>query len=198
VDWERGVTTGKEAESDRSAVEGHFRRKGLRWDEDYFLDQLSSLHKHDVYWAVIALREFGTEKSVAPLKALLYHPMQDVKATSILTIARISGGRETPFYAQALLDPAYPMKAYAMWAIADSADERAVDAVLQYFKVNRSKLKNGKINREALGLGVRYLKRFCDSRPDVSEFLDNLAITWDLDAVAQPWATVGAKPVQST
>lgn len=171
----------------RSIIEEHFTRKKLKWEEDYFLRMLSSDKRHDVYFAVIALRDCGTERSIAPLKSLLHHPMQDVKATSILTIAHIAGARETEFYAQALLDPAYPLKDYAMWALEDSADERAVDAVLQYFKANRSKLKSGKINREALGRGIRYLRRCCAVRPDSSEFLDTLATTWDLDAVARLW-----------
>jgi hypothetical protein len=153
----------------RSIIEEHFTRKKLKWEEDYFLRMLSSDKRHDVYFAVIALRDCGTERSIAPLKSLLHHPMQDVKATSIL------------------LDPAYPLKDYAMWALEDSADERAVDAVLQYFKANRSKLKSGKINREALGRGIRYLRRCCAVRPDSSEFLDTLATTWDLDAVARLW-----------
>jgi hypothetical protein len=64
--------------------------------------------------------------------------MQDVKATSILTIAHIAGARETPFYAQALLDPGYPLKDYAMWAAEEPADERAVDAVARLWAVQRS------------------------------------------------------------
>jgi hypothetical protein len=140
----------------RSFIEGHLKRKSLGWEEGYFLETLGSASKHDVYWAVIALRGCGTDKSVEPLKELLHHPMQDVKATSILTIAHIAGARETPFFAQALLDPAYSQKVYALWALEDCADERGADAVLEYFRANQSRIKSSKFTIEALNFGIRY------------------------------------------
>ena len=42
--------------SSRSMIEGHYKRKGIRWEEDFFLDMLGSSNRYDVYWAVIALR----------------------------------------------------------------------------------------------------------------------------------------------
>jgi hypothetical protein len=160
--------------SSRSIIEGHFKRKGLKWEEDFFLDMLASANRHDVYFAVIALRDCGTDRSVGPLKGLLHHPMQDVKATSILTIAQIAGARETAFYAEALLDPAYSQKIYALWAMNDCADERAADAVLQYFKRNRSRIKSGKFDLHALNHGIDYLRRIRGTSADFLEFLDFL------------------------
>jgi hypothetical protein len=163
-------------------IKNHFRRKGLRWEEDYFIEMLASEQKYDVYWATLALRGCGTEKCVPPLKEKLYHPMQDVKCTSILTVAHVAGAGETPFYARALLDPGYREKGYAMWAIWDCADERAVDAVLQYFTRNRGKLRAGKLANGTLVKGVEYLGRF-RGREDVNEFLGFVKSIWpDLPA----------------
>jgi len=171
----------------RSIVEGHFKRKGLKWEEDFFLEMLASANKHDVYFAVIALRDCGTYRSVEPLKGLLHHPMQDVKATSILTIAHIAGARETAFYVQALLDPAYSPKTYALWAMEDCADERAADAVLQYFKRNRSRIKSGKFDLHALNHGVNYLSRVRGTSAEFLEFSDFLGRS----SATSEWKTEG-------
>ena len=69
--------------------------------------------------------------------------MQDVKCVAILTIAHIARESATPTISHALLDPVYREKAYAMWAINDAADERAIPAVLNYFAKNKAKLKAG-------------------------------------------------------
>ena len=122
-------------EQTRQFVRNHFRRKNLEWTEDYFLNVLeSSDRKRDVYWAVLALRDCGTARSIPHLVAKLNYPMQDVKCTSILTIAHIAGPAETELYARALLDPKYREKGYAMWAIRDAADERAVSCDRQIGK----------------------------------------------------------------
>ncbi|SRR5258706_9555662 len=99
----------------RAAIEHHFRWKKLAWEESYFGNVLeSSTSKHDVYWAVLALRDCGTLASIPALKAKMDYPMQDVKCCAILTIAHIAGSAETSFYADALLNPEYREKGYAM------------------------------------------------------------------------------------
>jgi len=98
----------------------------------------------EVYWAVLALRRYGTKKSIPVLKKLLYFPKQDVKACSILTIAQIAKETETEFYAEALSDPKYSEKGYALWAIFAVADNRAERAVTAYLKKNLSKKKTQK------------------------------------------------------
>jgi hypothetical protein len=165
-------------EMGRDFIRQHFRRKHLVWTEEYFIEALKSPKKHDVYWAVIALRDCGTTRCVAALRGLLEHPMDDVKTTSSLTIAHVAGPSETPLYAAALLSPQYKHKGYAMWAILDAADERAVDAVLQYFHKNRAKLRRGKLANGTVVDRAKYLSRFTESRSDTKTFFDDLRAAW--------------------
>lgn len=162
----------------RDMIKDHFRRKNLVWTEDYFFAALESSQKNDVYWATIALRDCGTTRCVDALKAKLNYPMKDVKCTSILTIAHIARASETPFYAQALLSPIYKEKTYAMWAIQDAADARAVAPVLTYFKKNRAKLLRGKLVNATLADGIEYLYRHSLGNPDASEFFEQIRNAW--------------------
>lgn len=158
----------------RETIERHFRRQEFEWTERYFLSILAtSEKKHDIYWATIALRECGSANCIDALKAKLHYPMQDVKCTSILTIAHIAGAAETLLYASALLDPAYREKGYAMWAIRDAADERAVESVLAYFTKNRARLRAGTLHNGTVADGVEYLSRY-RGRPGVDAFLEEI------------------------
>lgn len=159
----------------REAVQHHFRRKNLVWNESYFLQILAnSASKHDIYWAVLALRDCGTSNSIPALKEKLFYPMQDVKCCSILTIAHIAGAEETPLYAELLANPEYRNKGYAMWAIKDAADSRAIDSVLSYFKKNRAKLKSGKLTNGTLVDGLEYLQKYLGKNEAISSFFSEV------------------------
>lgn len=161
-------------------VELHFRKRQFRWDEDYFISVLEHPRsKHDVYRAAIALRKVGTDKSIGPLRALLTFPMQDVKCVAILTIAHIARERATPILSLALLDPLYREKAYAIWAINDAADERAIPAVLEYFSKNKSKLKNGRLTNGTFVAGVEFLSKHAENHPEVQSFLNRVPTFWN-------------------
>lgn len=160
-------------------IEGHFKRRQFRWDEDYFLGVLEHPRgKHDVYWSAIALRKVGTDKSIEPLRALLTFPMQDVKCVAILTISHIARERATPILSLALLDPVYREKGYAMWAINDAADERAIVAVLEYFTKNKSKLKNGKLTNGTFVDGAEFLSRHVENHKDARAFIEGIPAFW--------------------
>jgi hypothetical protein len=120
----------------------HFRgKKGFAWSEDFFLAQITAgTSKHDVYWATLALRDCGTPRCVPALKGLAAHPKQDVRDCAILTIARISGSAETPYFVERLLGPKGQSKTYALWAIGAVGDERALPAVVQYVRKNKKNL----------------------------------------------------------
>jgi hypothetical protein len=166
-------------DSTRKLIHRHFRRKNLEWTEDYFLDVLeNSKSKYDIYWAVLALRDCGTSRSIPYLSVKLYYPMQDVKCTSILTIAHIAGASETELYARALLDPKYREKGYAMWAIQDAADERAIEAVISYFRKNLSRIRSGRFHNGTLPDGLDYLQRFIDTKPEILGFFEDIRNCW--------------------
>jgi hypothetical protein len=161
-------------------IRKHFRRKNLEWSEDYFIQVLeTSSHKYDIYWAILALRDCGTSKPVPALKAKIHYPMRDVMSTSILTIAHIAGAAESSFYGEALLDPKYPEKGYAMWAIRVAADQRAAEAVLSYFRKNMSKIRRGKLYNATLPDGLEYLQRYLETQPGVSEFFQQIDACWE-------------------
>lgn len=165
-------------------IREHFRKKRIPWTDECLAGVLQNPQssKWDVYYAVLALRDCGTLRSVDALKSVLHYPMQDVKCTAVLTIAHIARELETPLYASLLLDPTYREKAYAMWAIQDAADERALDAVLEYFKRNRSKLLRGALANETIPNGFEYLEKFINRDPRIAElFTDVLRFLPKLD-----------------
>lgn len=163
----------------RGMIERNFRRRNLVWGEAYFLNVLAtSEKKHDVYCAVLALRDCGTLQAVPALKEKLTFPMMDVQATALLTIAHIARAAETPLYAAMLLDPAYKQKGYATWAIRDAADARAVDAVLEYFAKNFSKLKSGKLTNATLPDGVEFLQRHAEADARIPDFFRKVEGIW--------------------
>lgn len=167
-------------ETTRQFIRDHFRRKDLQWTEEYFLNVLkTSERKRDIYWAAIALSDCGTTRSIPQLAAKLDYPMQDVKCVSILTIAQIAGSEETQLYARALLDPKYRDKGYAMWAIQDAADERAVEAVIAYFRKNLSKIRRGKLHNATLPDGLDYLQKFASTHPQVLPFFKDIENCWE-------------------
>lgn len=132
------------------------RRKNFAWHEDFFLEVIANpRNKMEVYWSVLALRGFGSERSIPILKELIYFPMQDVKACSILTIAQLAGAKETAFYASALLDPKYREKDYALWAIWAVANDQAIKAVNAYLKKCLPRVKSNRLGTPALA--VEYL-----------------------------------------
>jgi hypothetical protein len=117
------------SEATRRFIADHFRKRRTPLTEDAILGAITARRsKHDVYWGVLALRDFGTTRSIPALKELLHYPMQDVKDCSLLTIAHIAGASETPFYLEAL-EHKGSRKAYPMWAIQVAADQRAVPVV---------------------------------------------------------------------
>jgi hypothetical protein len=117
------------------------RHKAMPWTQDALLAVIAApRYPIDVYWAAIGLRDCGTARCVPALKALATNPKQDTKAVAILTIAQVAGAAETPYYAQCLLDPAYRMKGFALWAIGETGDARALEAVHAYAKKRRRQI----------------------------------------------------------
>jgi len=162
-------------------IEKHFKKKikGFSWTEECLLAAIDGAKsKDDVYWAAIGLRKVGTEKAIPILCSLLSHPMKDVKCVAILTIAHIGGGTATTILAEALLSTAYREKGYALWAIDDAADERAVPAVLAYFAKNKSKIKRGQHAAGTFVEIVTYLARCRHISPDAKQFLDEVPLFW--------------------
>ena len=136
------------------------RHRDFSWTEDFFIGLIDrNESKMDVYWSVIALRNCGTERSIASLKSLSTHQSQDVKATAILTIARIARATETDYYAARLIDPSYRAKPFALWAISAYGDERAIPAVRNFIMKNKKKLAEKVVPaQEAYGITTYFYR----------------------------------------
>lgn len=168
------------SDSLKQAIRDHFKRRNLVWSEDWFIEVIqTSERKYDIYWSVIALRDCGTSLCVPTLKNLLRYPMQDVKCCSLLSIAHVAGPSETVFYAETLLDKTYREKGYAMWAIRDAADHRAINSVLEYLHVNRSKWKRGNMTNATLPDALEYLSAFYDTDPRIPNVFADVTDAWE-------------------
>lgn len=158
---------------DYSMERKHFKSRKIEYSEDALIHVLNtSDRRYDVYWATLALREIGTLKCIEPLKKLIFHSMQDVKCTSILTIAMIAGSDETPFYASALLDPKYKEKGYALWALLECGNSLGVAAVIAHLNKVLMRHKKKDIHDDELP-SVVFLSRFASSNPEAKQAIDS-------------------------
>jgi HEAT repeats len=162
----------------KRSIEHHFRKEGgFSWSEDFLLHVIdTSGSKYDLHKAAIGLREVGTEKAVERLRALLMYPNQDVKSVAILTIGHIAGAKATPIFIEALENPTYREKNYALWAIADSGDERALPAVRRYLHKNKSRCK--RVRQTPILRILDYISRFLNTMPDARQMLDEISEVW--------------------
>jgi hypothetical protein len=164
-------------ERGKEAVIHHFKRrkKGFTYDEDTFIGiiQNPKSSKYDVYWSVLGLRDVGTEKCVPFLKQLQDYPMQDVKDCSILTIAHLVGSAETDYYVS-ILEQKGKRKDFPMWAIIDSANEKAIEPVLSYLEGVYKKWRQPKCDYagDAYLDGLLYLSKYIDGNVKIKEMFD--------------------------
>jgi hypothetical protein len=168
------------SETTRQFIADHFRKRRTLLTEVAILGAITARRsKHDVYWGVLALRDFGTTRSIPALKELLHYPMQDVKDCSLLTIAHIAGAAETPFYLEALAHKG-SRKAYPMWAIQVAADERAVPAVIDLVRAALRKALRPKPADpgDAYLSGLKYFVRLGIDRPEIQSSVDLLKKAW--------------------
>jgi len=151
----------------------HIRRKGFVPSEDNLLEVIANpRNSMEVYWATIALRHFGTVKSIPAIKELTGYPKQDVKVTSVHLIGKIAGAGETQFYCDLLASTTYKEKGSVMWVIADVADDTAVPAVIAYFEKNKARISRKKLVNYACSNGAIYLLRVSSRQPKAKTYLE--------------------------
>ena len=164
----------------KRVVEDHFVKRRIPLTEDAILGVLQSPRsKWDVYWSVIALRDFGTARSVPVLKKLIHYPMQDVKDCALLTIAHIAGASETPFFLRVLAEKG-SQKAYPMWAIEAVADERALSPVIDFVNTALRKIRRKRSDQSDAPyvMGLKYLARLGLERTECQLTVDLLRKVW--------------------
>lgn len=156
------------------SVSRHFRRRALQWTEECFREVLRGQPStKDLYHAALALRLCGTMGCIADLKKLLTFPNYDVQAVTLLTIAHIAGASETPLYIALLSHTRFRQKGYALWAIADAADERALDSVRAWLRKNRRRWASGQLNWQSILHALTFLLRIAPDSEETAEALAN-------------------------
>jgi hypothetical protein len=152
----------------------YFRKLGIPYEPRSLIEVLTR-HKPKSAMPVAChgLADMRATEAIPVLKSLADFPVQDVKATSVLAVARLCGRDETPWLVECLTRKG-TLKGYVLWAIAAVADPRAYAAVKAWFVSQLWKLER---NPEADSRGnviyaVAYLEQMTQHYPDVSELLE--------------------------
>ncbi len=152
-DWNLNIDT-----DEHTMIVDYFNRKKLVYKEQTMIKCLETQkNKQELFWAIIALRELGTEKSILPLKKIVPYKNLDVQGNAVMTIAKLANGTENEFFGSLLLSKDFKAKWYAMFALNYKADKKAVPFVLEYALKSIKSVKN---KGESAGLIIEYLCRF--------------------------------------
>jgi len=107
----------------------YFRRLGIAYDVQGLLAVLRNHKpKSAMPLACHSLADMRAFEALPVLKELADFPVQDVKATSVLAVARLCGAEATDWLTECLVRKG-PLKGYVLWALAAVADPRAYPAV---------------------------------------------------------------------
>lgn len=166
------------SDHNRESVELNFRKRkksgDFTWTEDFFIKVLqTSQDKYDLNYAAQGLRAVGTMRAVPFLKAQAYFPNNDVRAVALLTVAHIARAAESDWYAELLLDPKFRMKDYAIWAIQEAGDDRALAAVVAFILKQRRSIVGGKHDPFLIAMERDYLQRMSETTSEAAQLLDD-------------------------
>jgi HEAT repeat protein len=99
--------------------------------EPYLLEVLAtSDDQYDLTFANSALSRVGSKVAIPALTALVHHPVEDVRCSAISALGVLGDPSLTPIYLDALSDRSWAAKLYAMKAIHQNGDERAIGPVV--------------------------------------------------------------------
>lgn len=152
----------------------YFRKLGVPYEPKSLIEVLTR-HKPKSAMAIAchSLADMRAKEAIPVLKSLADFPIQDVKATSVLAVARLCGKDETPWLVECLTRKG-TLKGYVLWALAAVADPSAYAAVKGWFVPQLRKLEQ---NPEADSRGnvvyaVAYLEQMTQHYREVSELLE--------------------------
>lgn len=119
-----------------------------------------------VYCAVLALKKYGTQKSLRTLKDLAYYPMNDVQTTSVLTVGAIAREHETAYYAELIDSPKYKDKMFPMVVVWEVGTDEALPAVKRLAeKIIKKKVRQINKNFDPPYI-INYLKKYPSDEVD--------------------------------
>lgn len=118
------------------------------------------------------LANLGAKEAIPELKALADFSKADVKATSVLAIARLGGHEETSWLTDCLSAQGTD-KGYVMWALAAVGDPAAYGAVRHWFEPILKKLeKDPDSDRRGRSVfAIAYLEQITDAHPEAAALL---------------------------
>ena len=156
----------------------YFRKLGVKYEADALIDLLKRQKpKSAMPAACHSLADLNARHAVPVLKTLADYPVQDVKATSVLAVARLAGSEETPWLVECL-SRKETLKSYVLWALAAVGDPAACGAVKTWFEKQLRKLERDPAS-DSLGnvvFAVAYLEQMTERHPEVVGLLDRFKV----------------------
>lgn len=99
-------------------------------DEISLLDAIKNAKSKEIkIFAIVLLKEYGTNKSIPVLKQLIQSENEDMRAVSLLSLAAIARESETKTYVYVLESNDKAIQQFALAAIYACGDEGAKDAI---------------------------------------------------------------------
>ena len=130
-------------------------------------------HRDDLPSANVALGALGSKAAIPALTLLIHHPVEDVKTSAIHALKEVGDASLTPVYLDALADRSWVAKWYAMHALAEHGDDRAIDAVCDRLRASLSRERKTKIGgKSEVTYALEYLHRWRSSNVRADETID--------------------------
>ena len=152
----------------------YFKKLGVKYEADALIDLLKREKPRSAMpVACHSLADLNARHAVPVLKSLADYPVQDVKATSVLAVARLAGREETSWLLECLSRKG-TLKGYVLWALAAVGDPAAYGTVATWFEKQLRRLEKDPAG-DPLGnvvFAVAYLEQMTDHHPEVGGLLD--------------------------
>ena len=127
-------------------------------------------HRDDIPSANAALGELKSRAAIPALTALIHHPIEDVKTSAIHALKEVGDASLTPVYLDALTDRSWVAKWYAMHALAEKGDERAIEPVCDRLRAALSRERKTNYGGDSeVTYALMYLDRWRPTSPKAGE-----------------------------
>ncbi|EJE52597.1 hypothetical protein PMI14_02695 [Acidovorax sp. CF316] len=155
-------------EGDMLQDRAYFRRLGVPYDAQGLLGVLRNRKPRSAMpLACHSLADLHATEALPVLKELADFSMQDVKATSVLAVARLCGAEATDWLTECLVRKG-TLKSYVLWALAAVADPRAYPAVKAWSDplIRKLERKPEKPALSNLVFAIAYLEQVAQIHPE--------------------------------
>jgi hypothetical protein len=92
----------------------------------------------NTYWAILALRQVGTEKSIPALKEALLSRKADTATVAMISLAYVADQKATHTYVDALIGAWYKYKWAALVALQTTCDPLSFPQMADWIERTRS------------------------------------------------------------